>query len=72
MDKLGLEGSFQPPIDWCVALLKQSKELSKARYRIVPRFIDEESFWSRYFNQLLFLVRDELYRHGVDVPEELL
>ncbi|CAD7932226.1 unnamed protein product [Amoebophrya sp. A25] len=68
-DKLGLEGTFQPPTDWALALLKQIPTLQKARYEIVPRFIEEESFWSRYFSQILYIVQDELEKHGIHVED---
>mmetsp|Transcript_25914 Transcript_25914/g.65309 ORF Transcript_25914/g.65309 Transcript_25914/m.65309 type:complete len:152 (+) Transcript_25914:414-869(+) len=59
-DKLGIDESFQPPTDWCVSLMKQIPSLPEARFNIVPRFIDEESFWCRYFAQILYLVQDDL------------
>jgi len=72
MDKLGIEGNFQPPIDWCVALLAANEKLAKARYNVVPRFVDEEGFWCRYFNQIIYLIRDELEKHGIRIDEELI
>ncbi|CAD7956997.1 unnamed protein product [Amoebophrya sp. A120] len=70
-DKLGIEGSFQPPTDWCVALLDQIPSLGQARYDIVPRFIEEESFWCRYVNQIFFLIQDEMrIKHGVTFEDD--
>lgn len=35
--------------EWAEALLEWSKELRQLRYRLVPRHLTEEVFWSRYF-----------------------
>merc|ERR1712194_192575 len=70
MDKLGLEIPFSPPTDWCVAMLKHSDKLGQIRYRLVPRFLEEESFWSRYFGRILFLIKDELESRGMEFRED--
>ena len=38
--------------EWAEALLEWSPELRRLRYRLVPRHLTEELFWSRYFNGL--------------------
>ena len=106
VDNLGLESqSFQPPVEWCVALLEDKvlpneefpgsledadsssetqrreldsyfrpngygqnsgvyAELQEARFNLVPRFIEEESFWSRYVFQIMIIVMGSFEEEG--------
>mmetsp|Transcript_100144 Transcript_100144/g.188656 ORF Transcript_100144/g.188656 Transcript_100144/m.188656 type:complete len:178 (-) Transcript_100144:9-542(-) len=45
---------------WAAALLEQIPELSETRYRLVPRRLSEEVFWSRYFTAVFSIIIEEL------------
>lgn len=56
--------------DECSRASSHTFSTHQARYNIVPRFIDEESFWSRYFGQIFYIVQDELSKHDIIVEDE--
>ena len=61
--------------EWAGALLEWNSELRFVRFRLVPRRLTEEAFWSRYFAALRKSIQDLLFQETSsdeepDAPDE--
>merc|ERR1740129_2132161 len=53
-------GAAMVPSTWAAALVEQLPALKDTRYRLVPRRLSEEVFWSRYFVAVFRILTEEL------------
>lgn len=43
-------------VEWAVELLKQVHNLKTIRYKLVPKIINENEFWKRYFATIKIII----------------
>ncbi|CRG99019.1 BSD-domain protein, putative [Plasmodium relictum] len=58
LDAFNFENSF---VEWATALLKEITNLKKVRYQIVPKLINENEFWLRYFATIKMIIIKNLF-----------
>mmetsp|Transcript_21075 Transcript_21075/g.59243 ORF Transcript_21075/g.59243 Transcript_21075/m.59243 type:complete len:165 (-) Transcript_21075:177-671(-) len=56
----GVDRSAMVPTDWVAALLEQLPALRSTRFRLVPRRLTEDAFWSRFIGAVFGILTEEL------------
>jgi len=64
----GVEFSFDMTASFpiALALLREDPELSKMRYEIVPKLVNEETFWRNYFYRVSLIKQDPNFTTASD------
>ncbi|CRG94536.1 BSD-domain protein, putative [Plasmodium gallinaceum] len=58
LDEFKFENSF---VEWATALLKEITNLKKIRYNIVPKLVNENEFWLRYFATIKIIIIKNIF-----------